>query len=214
MSAYFCIRHADGWLITWQERRSNSGLGTQVLVSTSWDGEREEYDMVPLYVLWNAPGEWEYFTECRAFIIRQLWEFGVSDFHLNFEKVVGFVLQRYFFIQSKVRLKPIVTQLHTCFRVLRQLHAFFVFWLVPWLVSVLWLARVITLGEVCDTQLKTAPYPRHYPPIDDLVYSPHVYTWQSIKTYDEFRCRSHCGVKKGSLTKRSVLLVRTLLLTI
>lgn len=154
MSAYFCIRHADGWLITWQERRSNSGLGTQVLVSTSWDGEREEYDMVPLYVLWNAPGEWEYFTECRAFIIRQLWEFGVSDFHLNFEKVVGFVLQRYFFIQSKVRLKPIVTQLHTCFRVLRQLHAFFVFWLVPWLVSVLWLARVITLGEVCDTQLK------------------------------------------------------------
>lgn len=25
-------------------------------MSTSWDGDREEYDMVPLYVLWNAPG--------------------------------------------------------------------------------------------------------------------------------------------------------------
>lgn len=159
MSAYFCIRHADGWLITWQERRSNSGLGTQVLVSTSWDGEREEYDMVPLYVLWNAPGEWEYFTECRAFIIRQLWEFGVSDFHLNFEKVVGFVLQRYFFIQSKVRLKPIVTQLHTCFRVLRQLHAFCLcFDWFPCLSAV-----------SCDRQEWL-----HYPPIDDLVYSPHV----------------------------------------
>lgn len=57
------------WLITWQERRSNSGLGTQVLVSTSWDGEREEYHMVPLYVLWNAPGEWKYFSaDCQTFI--------------------------------------------------------------------------------------------------------------------------------------------------
>lgn len=25
-------------------------------MSTSWDGDREEYDSVPLYVLWNAPG--------------------------------------------------------------------------------------------------------------------------------------------------------------
>ena len=25
-------------------------------MSTSWDGDREEYDTVPLYVLWNAPG--------------------------------------------------------------------------------------------------------------------------------------------------------------
>jgi len=40
-----------------EERRSISGLGTQVLVSTSWDGDREEYDMVPLYVLWNAPAD-------------------------------------------------------------------------------------------------------------------------------------------------------------
>ena len=47
------------WLVvvTWQERRSVSGIGSQVLVSTSWDGDREEYDMVPLYVLWNAPGK-------------------------------------------------------------------------------------------------------------------------------------------------------------
>ncbi|XP_068740243.1 C-myc promoter-binding protein-like [Montipora capricornis] len=40
-----------------EDRRSISGLGTQVLVSTSWDGDREEYDMVPLYVLWNAPAD-------------------------------------------------------------------------------------------------------------------------------------------------------------
>lgn len=44
-------------VVTWQERRSVAGIGSQVLVSTSWDGDREEYDMVPLYVLWNAPGK-------------------------------------------------------------------------------------------------------------------------------------------------------------
>lgn len=40
-----------------EDRRSISGLGTQVLVSTSWDGEREEHDVVPLYILWNAPAD-------------------------------------------------------------------------------------------------------------------------------------------------------------
>lgn len=53
LSTYPSNERADRF----EERRSNSGLGTQVLVSTSWDGEREEYDMVPLYVLWNAPAD-------------------------------------------------------------------------------------------------------------------------------------------------------------
>ena len=26
-------------------------------MSTSWDGDREEFDTVPLYILWNAPGQ-------------------------------------------------------------------------------------------------------------------------------------------------------------
>lgn len=53
LSTYPSNERADRF----EERRSISGLGTQVLVSTSWDGDREEYDTVPLYVLWNAPAD-------------------------------------------------------------------------------------------------------------------------------------------------------------
>ena len=43
-------------VVVYQERRS-SIVGNQVLVSTSWDGDKPEFDMVPLYMLWNAPGK-------------------------------------------------------------------------------------------------------------------------------------------------------------
>lgn len=53
LATYPCNEKADRL----EERRSVAGIGSQVLVSTSWDGDREEYDMVPLYVLWNAPAD-------------------------------------------------------------------------------------------------------------------------------------------------------------
>ena len=46
--------------------------------------------MVPLYVLWNAPGECEYFLRTVRHLL-----YSENDFHLSFEKVVGFALQRY-----------------------------------------------------------------------------------------------------------------------
>ncbi|XP_048583663.1 DENN domain-containing protein 4C isoform X2 [Nematostella vectensis] len=37
------------------ERRST--IGSQVLMSTSWDSDRQDCDFVPMYVLWNSPSD-------------------------------------------------------------------------------------------------------------------------------------------------------------
>jgi len=38
-----------------QDRRGN--VSSEVLISTSWDADRQELDYIPLYILWNSPGK-------------------------------------------------------------------------------------------------------------------------------------------------------------
>lgn len=59
--------------------------------------------------------------------------------------MIGLKKSRQTFIQSKVRLKPIATRLHTFSRASRQLHIFAVFWLVHCILCVLcdWLVWLL-----------------------------------------------------------------------
>ncbi|XP_031552421.1 DENN domain-containing protein 4C-like [Actinia tenebrosa] len=64
-----------------EDRRS--ATGSQVLLSTSWDADRQDIDYIPMYVLWNSPVDQQAFTSDKALTSRSAMQTVGAHIQIN-----------------------------------------------------------------------------------------------------------------------------------